>query len=83
MRFTIFKLKIVFSGSLIILEAVEGTDKLNAVFAKDSKVFLLSRYFFGEGSIMFFNGGLCMKRKMIYDCDNTIGIEGCDVDDGR
>ncbi len=23
-----------------------------------------------------------MKRKMIYDCDNTIGIEGCDVDDG-
>ena len=31
---------------------------------------------------MLFNGGLRMKRKMIYDCDNTIGIEGCDVDDG-
>ena len=21
-------------------------------------------------------------KKIIFDCDNTIGIEGCDVDDG-
>lgn len=43
----IFKLKIVFSGSLIILETVAGTDKLNVVFVKD-KVFLLKLYFFGR-----------------------------------
>ena len=45
---TVFKLKIVFSGSLIILEAVAGTDKLNVVFVKDSEVFLLRLYFFGR-----------------------------------
>ena len=43
----IFKLKIVFSGSLIILEAVAGTDKLNVVFVKD-KVLLLRLYFFAR-----------------------------------
>lgn len=43
----IFKLKTVFSCSLIILEAVAGTDKLNVKFAKD-KVFLLRLYFFAR-----------------------------------
>jgi len=47
MGLTVSKLKIVYSGSLIILEAVAGTDKLNVVFVKD-KVFLLRLYFFGR-----------------------------------
>ena len=47
MEAPIFKLKTVFFRSLIILEAVAGTDKLNVVFAKD-KVFLLRLYFFAR-----------------------------------